>query len=324
MTKVTMMTTRIEQIWLEISESAKAQPIADGTYKLRRIDPEFRFNVFGGVDGSGYVLLAIGVAATPPALKLESASLDYFRQRRSDGSWIMALRLRQPGLSGVFGRLCQDLIDAMGTVSSEQDLISLFRERLILWKKLFERGSGGHLEPYQIKGLIAELLVLESLVASGQRPPMEAVTAWVGPCGADQDFQLSDIAIEVKAIGPGADVVSISSLQQLDALVPIRLSVHTLRTASAGEPGALGLNALAPRIEGLLASSPGALLLYGARLLEAGYVEDPHYDTVLFQHMGIEEFAVNAAFPRLTRANVPDGVESASYAVSLNVLRSAR
>jgi hypothetical protein len=159
-------------------------------------------------------------------------------------------------------------------------------------------------------------------VLSGERQPLEAVTAWVGPCGADQDFLLSDVAIEVKAISPGSEVISISSLQQLDALVPIRLSVHTLRPASADEPGAVGLNALVPRVEGHLASSPAALLLYGARLLEAGYVEDAHYDAVHFQPMSIEEFSVSATFPRLTKANVPQGVESASYAISLSALRS--
>jgi hypothetical protein len=314
--------TRIEQIWSEVRESAKHQPIAEGTYKLRRIDPQFRFDVFAGVDGSGYVLLAIGVGSTPPALKLESASLDYFRQKRNDGSWLMVLRLRQLALSGVFGRLCQDLVDAMESVSNEVDLIAFFRERLILWKKLFDKGSGSFLEPYQVKGLIAELLVLEDLIVSGHRPALEAVTGWVGPCGADQDFQFADLTIEVKAVGPGADSVSISSLQQLESLVPIRLAVHTLRPASADEPNAMGLNSIVPRVEGTLASSPGALLLYQSRLLEAGYVDDPHYDTFLFQPMAREQFIVSDTFPKLTTGNVPKGLVSATYNLSLTHLRN--
>src|SRR5687768_12181547 len=118
------MKTRIEEIWGEIQEAARSQPIAEGNYRLRRIDPDFRFNVFAGVDSSEYVMLAIGVGRTPPALKLESASLDYFRQQRADGSWLMALRLRQLGLSGVFGRLCQDLVDATVAVSDEGELVA--------------------------------------------------------------------------------------------------------------------------------------------------------------------------------------------------------
>lgn len=315
------MKTRIEQVWEEIREAARSQPIAEGTYKLRRVDPDFRFNVFAGLDSSGYVMLAIGVGRQPPALKLESVSLDYFRQQRSDASWLMALRLRQLGLSGVFGRLCQDLLDALGTVSDEAALVTLFRDRLTLWKRLFDHGSAGLLEPYQVKGMLAELLVLEAIVLGGRRSPLEAVTAWVGQTGADQDFQFSDEAIEVKAVGPGAESILISSLQQLDAPVPLRISVHTMRPASPGEAGAIGLNSLVPRVEGHLAASPDALSAFKGRLLEGGYVESPHYDTILFQPMSSEEFPVTATFPKLTVASVPMGVMSASYAISLDFLR---
>src|SRR5689334_19222435 len=106
------MKTRIEQIWDEIAEAAQWRPIGDGAYVLKRIDPELRFSIFGGLDSSGFVMLAIGVNQRPPSINLESASLDYFRQQRADESWLMTLRLRQVPLAGVFGRLCQDLVDA--------------------------------------------------------------------------------------------------------------------------------------------------------------------------------------------------------------------
>lgn len=314
--------TRIEQIWTEIQREAQVRPIGEGNYKLLRIDLGFRFNVFAGVDSSGYVMLAIGVAASPPGLKLESNSLDYFRQQRSDGTWLMALRLRQLDLSGVFGRLCQDLVDSMTAVPDEVALVALFRDRLNLWKKLFDHGSGGLLEPYQVKGMIAELLVLEAILLAGKRSLLEAATAWVGPTGADQDFQFSDEAIEVKAVSPGSESISISSLQQLDALVPIRISMYTMRPASPAEPDAIGLNTLVPRVEGRLSASPDALSVFRGRLLEGGYVENSHYDTIVFQPMSNEEFPVADAFPRLTLASVPRGVSAAAYSLSLDVLRN--
>jgi len=316
------MKTRIERVWLELLEAARSEPIAEGSYKLLLVDPHFRFKVFGGVDSSGYVMLALGLDKQPPALKLESMSLDYFRQKRADGSWVMALRLRQVGLSGVFGRLCQDLIDAMATVTDEAALTNLVRDRLALWKKLFDDGSAG-LEPWQVKGMVAELLVLEDLLRSRLRSPLEAVTGWVGPTGADQDFQFSDEAIEVKAVGPGATSISISSLQQLDALVSLRIRVHTLRPASVGETDAVGLNNLVPRVEGYLVGSPDALSIFKGRLLEGGYVEGPHYETILFQPISCEELQVTASFPRLTVASVPTGITSATYTLSLDVLRRA-
>lgn len=64
-------------------------------------------------------------------------------------------------LEQVFGRLCQDLIDAAAKVATEAALVSLFRERLLLWKRLFRDGGSGFLQKFQIKGLIAELLALD-------------------------------------------------------------------------------------------------------------------------------------------------------------------
>jgi hypothetical protein len=316
------MKTRIEEIWNEIFESAKARPISTGSYVLRRIDPDFKFDVFAGVDSSGYVMLAVGISRTPPAIKIDSVSLDYFRQKRADESWLMALRLRQLALIEVFGRLCQDLLDATSVVADESELVELVRGRLNLWKKLFDGGSSGQLEPHQVKGLIAELLVLETTISIGKRLPLEAVNAWVGPSDADQDFQFSDEAIEVKAINPGSEGVSINSLQQLEYPHPIRLSLQTLRSASPGEEGALGLNDLVPRIEGLLAATPDALALFKGKLLQAQYVESPHYDTILFQALSSEEYLVTAEFPKLTVRSVPDGISAATYLLSLENIRN--
>ena len=318
------MKTRIETIWDEIVESARLKSIAEGSYTLRRIDPAFRFDVFAGVDASQYLMLAIGVSQTPPAIKLESTALDYFRQQRADRSWLMALRLRQPALSGVFGRLCQDLIDATASVSTEDQLVSLVRDRLNLWRNLFDLGTGGQLQPYKVKGLIAELLVLENRLASGPRSAQECVNAWTGPSRADQDFQFLDECIEVKAVGPEAEVISVSSLEQLASARPLSLIVKTLRPSAPGEADAVGLNILVPRIEGRLAASADSLALFKRKVLEAGYVEAPFYDSVLFNVLGTEIFQVTPEFPKLTSESVPEGIVSGSYAVSLNHMRKLR
>lgn len=315
-----MTKTRIEEVWAEISEAAQTKPILDGAFVLRRIDPDLRFDIFGGVDSSGSVMLAVGTAQKPPLVELESASLDYFRQRRVDETWLMVLRLSQRNLLAVFGRVCQDLMEASTTVAGEDQLIRLFRDRLNLWKRLFEQGGTGLLEDHRVKGLFAELLVLETELAA--RPVLEAVSSWVGPLGADQDFLFSDLAIEVKAIGPGTEGLSISSLRQLVAAVPLSIRVLTLRPASPGEKGAITLNSLVLRLEGSLSSSPDALALFRERLLGAGYVEDEHYDGVAFETLLAENLNVTESFPKLTLDSVPEGIVSASYVISLEAVRS--
>jgi hypothetical protein len=95
-----------------------------------------------------------------------------------------------------------------------------------------------------------------------------------------------------------------------------------MRPASPGEPGAVGLNTLVPRLEGHLSASPDALSVFRGRLLEGGYVENPHYDSIVFQPMSSEEFQVTESFPRLTLATVPRGISAASYSVTLDFLRN--
>jgi len=318
------MTTRIEELWRSALQQAKDKPIETNGFRLTRMAPDGRFDIYAGVDSSPFVLLAIGVHARPPNIATDSSSLDYFRQQRQDGSWLMVLRLRQNGLEAVFGRLCQDLVDASEGVPDEKALVALFKDRLNLWKKLFQHGGNGFLLPHEIKGLIAEMLVLETLVRDGKRDVQEVVTGWVGPLGADQDFLYSDKAIEVKALGPGTEIVSISSLEQLDCTVPMHLVTTILRQATSGEQGAISLNLLAARIEGLIAVSPEALKTFQERLLEARYVEHEFYDTVLFEPVSRASYRITDTFPRLTGNMVSYGIVSASYAIELDAISEFR
>ena len=150
------MMTKIEELWRDALQQARNKPIEANGFRLTRMAPESRFDIYAGVDSSSFVLLAIGIHARPPNIATDSSSLDYFRQQRKDGSWLMVLRLRQNGLETVFGRLCQDLADAAEGVPDEKALVVLFRERLNLWKKLFQHGGSGFLQPHEIKGLTAE------------------------------------------------------------------------------------------------------------------------------------------------------------------------
>lgn len=318
------MMTKIEELWRDALQQARTKPIEANGYRLTRMAPESRFDIYAGVDSSSFVLLAIGIHVRPPNIATDSSSLDYFRQQRKDGSWLMVLRLRQNGLETVFGRLCQDLVDAAEGVPDEKALVILFRERLNLWKKLFQHGGSGFLQPHEIKGLIAEMLVLELLLRDGERDIYETVSGWVGPLGADQDFMYADRAIEVKAVGPGADSISISSLEQLDCTVAMHLVLATLRPATPGEPGAIGLNALTARVEGMITESPDALNTFKERLLEARYVEHEFYETVLFEPMSIAAYSISDTFPKLISDMVPAGIISASYSIEIDSIAEFR
>jgi hypothetical protein len=313
--------TQIETVWNCIRQESAEVPIRKGEFQLIRLDPECRFDIFAGIDGSGYVMLAIGVTAHPPVIDVETP-LDYFRQQRTGGGWLMVLRLTNSGLDQVFGRLCQDLVDAAVSVSTQTALITLFRERLILWKRLFQGENSLLLQNHQIKGLIAELLALEFFI-TGQRYSMtECVVAWNGPVGGDQDFLFCENAVEVKAISPYADRVGISSVGQLDAAVSMELWVYTLKESARSESGCVSLTDLARRIEHLLAGCPDALAVFRQRLLAAGYVEHEHYEFVVFTVMNIKQYEVTEGFPRICAATVSEGISDISYSILLSSITS--
>ncbi len=309
--------TKIEQIWIDAQKKIGYCPLDTNGFRLNRINPDSPLAIFAGIDASSCVLIAIGTAKRPPNIAIDTTAFNYFRQQRNDNSWLMVLRLQRRGLEAVFGRLCQDLLDAANRVSGDEALISLFRERLLLWKRLFQHGTNGMLETHQIKGLMAELLSLEWLIKTSGRDLAEAVNGWVGPFGADQDFCFTDEVIEVKAIRPGADEISISSLGQLNSQFPIRLIVFEMRPAVRGEHGELSLNDIVARLESLISHDSHAFVNFKDRLLEAGFVEQEYYDSICFEPVGKKHYLIGEGFPRLTAETVAEGITKVGYQISV-------
>ncbi|RQV01358.1 PD-(D/E)XK motif protein [Burkholderia cenocepacia] len=313
-----MTLTRIETLWRAIRQEEAENRISEGEFRLVRIDPNHPFEVYAGVDATGSAMLAVGVSWRPPAIDANTGALNYIRVLRASGSWVMALRLSASGLEQVFGRLCQDLVDAAMHVATETALVSLFRERLLLWKRLFRNGTSGLLQNFQVKGLIAELLALETFMVQHPEDLAMPLMSWIGPSGADQDFLFANRAVEIKAVSPSAEKVSIASAEQLHAEVPLELHLYVLREGSPTESGAISLPVLANRIEQRLAEHPDALNAYRSKLIEAGYVEHDHYLGVSFTLMAISRYAVRDEFPRLIGSDVPSAIVDVTYSILLS------
>jgi hypothetical protein len=222
-------------------------------------------------------------------------------------------------LQAVFGRLCQDLVDAAVQVESDERVVTLVLERLGLWKRLFQKGEG-LLEEHEVRGLIAELLTVEDLLNEAHRSGSEIVAGWVGPTDAEQDFVFPDQALEVKAMAPGRARIQISSLDQLSTSVPLQLIVRPLKPTSQAAPDSVSLNALVARIEGRLSGNAADVALFRERLLEGRYVEHEGYDKLTYALGKAMVFEVREQFPRLLRSTVPPGVANARYELSLDAL----
>lgn len=317
------MSSIMEQVWHAAASRMTAAQSMSHAHFIFRTDEGSRVGTFGGVDTAGNLLFALETSSIPPALDVRSDAIDYFRQERVEvGSWLLFLRLKDSGLRSVFSRLCEDLIESVSGCTTEKEVLAAAVSRIRLWQKLFELRPDGVLAPHEIKGLTAELLFFLKQLKSGNRKFDEIALSWLGPTGSDQDFIFSTESVEVKAIGPNAEVVYVSSLQQLQADRPLRLSIWTLRQAAPTEPPACTLNSLVLRIESELRDVPIALSTFRERLLSSGYVHHPIYDSSAYEPLGEESFSVEGSFPRITESDVPLGIRTASYSISLHTIRA--
>jgi hypothetical protein len=314
----------IENLWREMLIGQESEKLADEDYLLKLLDPESTYSIFAGVDSYKNILIAIEINNIPPNIELETQSLDYFRSQRKNGTWLMALRLIDLELMPVFGRLCQDLIDASASMPSQAALIKLFKDRLNLWKKLFQNSLNGLLQKHEIKGLIAELIALENLLLTSKTSATTILMGWLAPQGTDQDFIFNDIAIEVKAISPSSTKVSISSIEQLDSILPIELWVYVLRECNAEEENSINLLSQVLKVEQILNAETNALNIFKAKMLESRYVENEYYESICFNVSDEMKFTVTIDFPKLKREITPSGILEATYNISLSSISSFR
>jgi Putative PD-(D/E)XK family member, (DUF4420) len=302
--------TPLDKTWRDL--------VADGVpFSSQRVDAAHPLDLFASVNATldpGLVLLSTVEPPLSPGLD----AIEITVSQREDGTWALGLWLTRPLLAEVFLELCDDLVDSSRNVEPAQAAAFLLA-RIQRWRRLFELGKG-LLSPSEIRGLIGELLILQQLTDHWSAE--EAVTGWVGPLEAPQDFVLPGLRVEVKANIPSSRTVHISSLEQLDVDDPTILAVVTLASSTGGGE-ALTLPMIVKntldvvRMRGTL----GDVDLFERRLRGARYQPDPAYDKLAFRVHQAQFFTIGADFPRIRRSDVAAGVHSGSYDILLATIR---
>lgn len=233
----------------------------------------------------------------------------------------VALFLLTPEHRDVFLTLCRDVVGVSGSQSDATTAtLALFR-RLSHWQAMLRIGSPSEMGPNEVRGLMAELWVLDAL---RQRAGMSgAVRAWVAPNDHPQDFSLGGGIIEVKARLAGSRPwVSISSLEQLEpGHLPLNLVVVELASSDADD--ALTLNSMAADLARHAREDAGASEdeLQEA-LLRRGYTHSPRYDELRYAVSGVRAFLVEEDFPRITRSQTDRRIPTATYCIDLTAIGS--
>jgi hypothetical protein len=301
--------TRVEEIWREIGA------VSDQPGVFRRVDENHPLDVYAGLDHRSKRVLMLITAEQPPSLP-PTGIVQITCNQRGDGDFATVLQLVRPEYDELFGRLCQDLVDATRSIPPEKGAAALLL-RLGRWRRLLEVGPRGILSDVALRGLIGELWFLRS-VAIPRFGADGAVTGWLGPLDSPQDFSLGGTVIEIKTCNPGSQQVTISSLQQLDvATEPFYLAVVWVAPADKNTSGAFSVAELVASIRSATEAGVTAGAEFAFRLIEAGYNDCDEYDRMWFRILRLSYFRVEGDFPRLKRSIVPFGILDMTYTIDL-------
>ena len=267
-----------------------------------------------GVDGQGrrhlLVPLRPGEAAEDDR---QGQSVHLVRVKQGGITYLSAVCMREE-LQPVFGQFVRELLSDISKANSPARAVVLALGR---WRQLFQPAASPALGEAQQVGLLAELLVLDDLMASGAAASLDF---WTGPAGAQHDFRTALHAFEVKGtLVREGRVVQIHGVEQLDAESGVALHLMHLRfdRDPVGQtlPGA---------IQSVLARGADAKAL-NDRLQKVGY-RDAHKDIYGEHRYRLIERRTydvrDTYFPRIIRDSfvrgvLPPGTLRFAYSIDL-------
>lgn len=316
------MTMTIEnEEWVRLESTPP--PGAGIGVAVRRIAPSSGHDLFVGVRFPArhrQLIVEVPSDAWPtdltlPVFKSLNASTT------SDGKIVKAtIELRDHALGDVFTALANDVAGHVAASKGHAAGVTALVERLERWRRLMEPDAGGGMTLEERRGLFGELRVLELAVHAGVQPAT-ALTAWVGPLEAHQDFQRPAVAIEVKATSTKQpQAVTISSERQLDSTgIPRLILVHVSldeRKQGAG----LSLPEMILQVRTLL--GPALESAFDGLVTSYGWLpgHESRYQSPVYAERSVEAFDVIDGFPRLVEGDCPPGLGDVRYVIQLGAL----
>ena len=282
----------------------------------QRVDATHPLDFYAGIDVDSVRVLALVADTAPPEASRRFKGFELVGSRRTDGRYVLAIRLQQQELRRLFAHLCDDLVEATRSGCPEGESMRFVSDRIARWERLLSRDRGGVLDERTLRGLVAELVFIRDL-GIPHKGGAETIHAWRGPLGADHDFQFSNAAVELKSVTDTLIAV-VSSIEQLDSTgEPLFLSAVRLESTVEDTAASFSVNRIVETVRSALASSPDAAVEFEEKLTLVGYRPLPEYDSRRFIVKDIRHFEVGAGFPRLTRATVPSEIAALTYELDL-------
>lgn len=290
----------------------------ESSFESRRIDNSHPLDFYLSKDfDNNYKLLFIAGKK-----KIDIKDSDVIKVgigRRKDDRIAYSFVLVDKNFTNQFFRLCFDLIDSSSKCTNNDSCCNSVIYLFIKWQKMMKSSNKKILSQEEVKGLIAELIILDSELYGKQCE--EVMKAWSGPKGYYQDFIFSDLWFEVKAISKRSEKITISSIEQLDVSSDGKLITVMLDKIDNEVNESITLNKLIKIIEEKIKHNINLIDEFREKLNLLGYVYTDEYDKMIFKIGNIKEYLVNDDFPRIRRTEIRSEIGKVKYEIILSTIK---
>lgn len=297
-------------------------PIDDFIVKKRVVEV-LQFNCFTAVNyitGQHIYLMAVDKKVLFPELKnyrfkgVEIYTLDNEKSNKIE----FYIYLLDNDLKDIFSLFIQNILDEVKNNSTEDEAVKTTLQLVSKWKKLFDKINFNGLSLEQQKGLIGELLFLNSLF-DHERSISNALNSWTS---TEQDFQSKDfnlglVGVEVKFTSSKHPRIKVSNERQLDS-ENFRKLFLILYTSSAVKDNGISLNSIVEQIRSRITNLE-ELSLFNAKLQLNGYFDEDkvHYGR-MYSLTKTYVFNVSSEFPKIVKNQLPIGIYETAYSIEIS------
>ncbi|KIO54419.1 PD-(D/E)XK motif protein [Flavobacterium hibernum] len=224
-------------------------------------------------------------------------------------------------LKDIFSLFIENILDEIADCVTENEALIETSNVVLKWKKLFDKINFQGLTLENQKGLIGELLLINSFL--DEKFPIEnLLESWTGPDYEDKDFLFGSKGIEVKFTSSKTPKIRITSERQLDSQNLSHLYLILFVAEQVKDRG-FSLNSIVEQIRNRISSNHNALKFFNERLIVVGYSDEDfeNYNSQYALKM-CYKYSVENDFPKIISSDLASGIYNASYYIELSAIET--
>lgn len=278
-------------------------------------DKNHPLNIFIGIDSRKRYTLIFRTKFEIPIYK-KTLGID-INSLEDKGQWILGLYLSDLSLKQIFLKVCEDIIEYTSIAPNEKEGSRLFINRLNQWMRLLKITGNKKANEVEIRGLLGELVFMAKYMIP-QYGTSRSIYSWTGVEKTKKDFSIDDTWFEIKTISIGKNIVTISSIEQLDSDNYGKLVIVELEKMSKEYKG-IGLKEIIDEIMHMLNQIEQDVFI--SKLSEFGYDFFDDYSNYMYNIDKMKIYLVDDFFPKILKQSIPKEVVSCIYELEISQLK---